>query len=243
MPYRRLPNTDSSRLRALHILYSKGKELPPFKLGFSQNVYTRIQSFLPGFENAISQFRQAYAIQVKRGREYQNLMKKARMYISHFIQVVNMAISRGELPAQTRAYYGLEEHSSRLPSLVSEKDILKWGEAIIKGEQQRIMKGMAPVTNPTVAVVKVRFENFKEACQNQKVLQKNSERALEELSRMRKQADEIISQAWNEVEESFAGLPDEVRRSRASEYGVVYVYRKYELPGLSVFDRIQVSAG
>jgi hypothetical protein len=66
---------------------------------------------------------------------------------------------------------------------------------------------MAPVTNPTVAVWKVRFENFREACQNQKVLQKNSERALEELSRMRKLADEIISQAWNEVENSFAGLP------------------------------------
>ena len=43
MPYRRLPNTDVARLRALRIAFEKGKELPPFQLAFSQTTLQKIQ--------------------------------------------------------------------------------------------------------------------------------------------------------------------------------------------------------
>ena len=40
---------------------------------------------------------------------------------------------------------------------------MSWGKRIIEGEEFRIRKGASPITNPTIAVVKVRFENFLEA--------------------------------------------------------------------------------
>ena len=40
---------------------------------------------------------------------------------------------------------------------------MSWGKRIIEGEEYRIKKGGSPITNPTIAVVKVRFENFIEA--------------------------------------------------------------------------------
>ena len=60
MPYRRLPNTDVARLRALRTAYTIGKELPPFKLAFSQSTLQKIQSFLPSFEKILLECKHAY---------------------------------------------------------------------------------------------------------------------------------------------------------------------------------------
>ncbi|MFW5916288.1 MAG: hypothetical protein ACOCTM_02315, partial [Bacteroidota bacterium] len=89
MPYRRLPNTDKSRLRALKAAHEKGRELPPFKLAFSQETLQRLSSFLPKYEKGLTEYQNAYKMQRDNSKEYNNKLKKAKMYISHFIQVVN----------------------------------------------------------------------------------------------------------------------------------------------------------
>ena len=66
MPYRRLPNTDTARLKALKSAYSKAKELPPFKLAFSQSTFQKIQTFLPVFEKSVSESKFSYANQTKK---------------------------------------------------------------------------------------------------------------------------------------------------------------------------------
>lgn len=231
MPYRRLPNTDVARLRALKIAYVKGKELPPFKLAYSQPAFTKVQAFLPLFEHALLVHKSAFSNQVNKSRDYINTLKKAKLYISHFIQVINMAIARGDMPASVRNFYTLNDYENKVPSLNTEAEVIKWGEAIIKGEAERTMKGMAPVTNPTIALVKVKFEAFKESYNFQKTLQKNNNRTLQELAKLRDDADVLIAKVWDEVEESFRELPDELRRERAKEYGLIYVFRKNELRG------------
>ncbi|NJK84963.1 MAG: hypothetical protein HC906_02300 [Bacteroidales bacterium] len=202
MPYRRLPNTDAARLRALKISNEKGKEIPPFKLAFSQSNLQKIKSFLSLFEKSMLESKQAYQKQVEKSKEYNQVLKKARLYISHFIQVINMAIMRGDLPSKEKEYYGLHD-SGKLPPLNTEADIIKWGEKLIHGETVRTMQGHSPITNPTIAVVKVRYEKFLEAYKFQKMLQKNSQRAQERLDELRLQANDIIVDVWNEIEKSF----------------------------------------
>ncbi len=235
MPYRRLPNTDNARQKALIKACQKAKEIPPFKLAFSQSTYQQIASFLPGFEKKILQQKAALSRQIERNKDYHNLQKKARLYISHFIQVVNMSIQRGEISSSILDFYKLNGHSRKLPPLNTDEEIISWGEKIIEGETERIRKGMNPITNPTIAVVKVRYEKFLEAYRNQKNLQQANNRALQELAEIRPQADDIILKVWNEVEESFKDLPDDLRREKAMEYGLVYVYRKSELSDPSLF--------
>jgi len=229
MPYRRLPNTDNSRLNALITVYTKGKEIPPFKLAFTQSTFQRVQSFLPSFEKAIIEQRQAYNAQIKKNQDYMQALKKAKLYISHFIQVINMAIARGELPPSVRKFYGIEEDCKKLPNLNTESEIVQWGENIIQGESIRTMKGQTPITNPTIAVVKVRYENFMDAYRFQKNLQSRNTRALNKLAEMRDEADDIIVNVWNEVEDKFSSLQEDQRREKASDYGVVYVFRKNEM--------------
>lgn len=235
MPYRRLPNTDNARHKALLKAYQKGKETPPFKLAFSQSTYQKVVSFLPGFEKKIVLQKSALSNQIERNKDYHSLQKKAKLYISHFIQVVNMAIQRGEISSAILDYYKLNGYAKKLPPMNTEEEIITWGEKLIDGETQRIRKGMSPITNPTIAVVKVRYEKFLEAYRNQKNLQQANNRSLKELADLRPVADDIIVQIWNEVEESFKDLPDDLRREKAMEYGLVYVYRKNELGDQNLF--------
>ena len=240
MPYRRLPNTDNSRHKALLNAYHKGKDTPPFKLAFSQSTYQRIVSFLPEFEKKILHQKSALTRQIERNKDYHALQKKAKLYISHFIQVVNMAIQRGEISGSILDFYKLNGYSKKLPPLNTVEEVIKWGEKLIDGETQRVRRGMNPITNPTIAVVKVRYEKFHEAYTNQKNLQLSNNRALKELADLRPVADQIIVDVWNEVEESFKDLPDDLRREKAAEYGLVYVYRKNELSDQNFFHSPQM---
>jgi len=235
MPYRRLPNTDSARLKSLKSAYEKGKDIPPFKLAFSPKSYRRIQSILPGFENAIQEHRNSLNIQADKNKEYQKRLKKARLYISHFIQVVNMAISRGDLVAETRNYFDLEEGEKKVPSLNTEEEVILWGQRLIDGEQKRQMNCLSPITNPTIAVLKVHYDKFIEYHNYQKSLKKRSQRAQDLLNSKRTEVDGVIQQVWNEVEHSYTDLPEEMKREKASDYGLVYVFRKNELNNFNHF--------
>lgn len=243
MPYRRLPNTDNARLRALQTALSKGKEIPPIKLAFTQKSFQKARAFLTRFEKVITLHKQAQSRQVENNKEYQKVIKKVRLFISHFIQVINMAIARAELPSSARKAFGINEDKKALPLLISEKDIIQWGKKLIDGESVRILQGQTPITNPTIAVVKVRYELFLEAHRFQQILKKKNSLALEELSAFRNEANEIILNIWNEVESSYTDLPDSLKRERAKEYGLVYIYRKNEKDQMTFLDSGQKETG
>ncbi len=229
MPYRRLPNTDAARIKALHKAYQKGKELPPFKLAFSQSTLQKVMSFLPRFEKTMIQQKAALNIQRKRNTDHFIQIKKVKMYLSHFIQVVNMAIQRGEQSVTILDYYKLNEFGCKVPPLNTDDEICTVGRNLIEGETARIRKGLPPITNPTIAVVKVWYEKFLDAYTDQKNLQTVTSRAQKDIAVLRPEADEIILAIWNEVENSFRDLPDDLKREKACEYGLVYVYRKTEI--------------
>jgi hypothetical protein len=234
MPYRRLPNTDTARIRALRTALEKGKELPPHKLAFSSKTVVRLEKFLPQYENNIQQYRQVLSSKNKKSKDYNDFLKKARIYLTHFIRVMNMAVFRGDLPVETRAFYGLATDDSTVPSLFSENELISWGKRIIEGEEFRIRKGGSPITNPTIAVVKVRFENFIESWNYHNSLAKKTLTFTEKNNNLRKEADEIILQLWNEIESTHSTLPEDRRKSDCENYGLVYFYRKSELDKLKM---------
>ncbi|MDX9948441.1 MAG: hypothetical protein RBS38_13855 [Bacteroidales bacterium] len=229
MPYRRLPNTDAARIRAMRIALEKGREVPPNQMAFSPKMIVKLQRFLPQFENMIMLQRQSYASQNNKSREYAEIIRKARLYLTHFVRVMNMAIFRGDLPAETRAFYGLATNESTVPSLNTENELISWGKRIIEGEEFRIRKGGSPITNPTIAVVKVRYHNFLDAWNFQKTIAKRTLDYTEKNYELRKEADDLIQQIWNEIENTHSTLPEDKRMPASENYGIVYFYRKSEL--------------
>lgn len=229
MPYRRLPNTDAARVRAMRSALAKGRDLPPHKLAYSSKIIVRLQKFLPNFEQAISLQRSAIQSQSHKTGDYTEMVRKARLYLTHFLKVMNMAVTRGELSAETRTFFGLTATESSIPSMNTENELMSWGRRIIDGEEYRIRKGGSPITNPTIAVVKVWYEKFLEANLHYRTLAKKSLDYSGKTNDMRKEADEIILDIWNEVEAHFSKFPEEERMNACVSYGVVYFYRKNEL--------------
>jgi hypothetical protein len=233
MPYRRLPNTDKSRIKAMRVALEKGQEMPPHKLAFSSKTIMKLEKTLPVFEQSIKSYREALLSHNKKNREYYEIVKKARIYLTHFIRVMNMAISRGELPSETRAFYGLATDESNVPFLNTEKELLSWGRRIIEGEEIRIKKGANPITNPTIAVVKVRFGNFLDALNHHNTLSRKTLEYSEKIDMLRRETDEIILRLWNEVEKTHLAYPENRRKELCEAYGLVYFYRKNEIEKLN----------
>jgi hypothetical protein len=242
MPYRRLPNTDTSRIRAMRIAFEKGKEMPPHKLAFSSKTIIKLEKILPQFEHSIKSNRETLSSQNKKNKEYYEIVKKARIYLTHFIRVMNMAILRGELPAETRAFYGLATDEANTPLLNTENELLSWGRRIIEGEEFRIKKGGSPITNPTIAVVKVRFGNFLDALNHHNILSKKTLENSEKISALRKEADDIILQIWNEVEKTHLSQPEDMRKEMCEAYGIVYFYRKNEIEKINISEVLDKAA-
>nr|WP_321453677.1 hypothetical protein [uncultured Carboxylicivirga sp.] len=228
MPYRRLPNTDQARLRAMKAMQNKGMQVNPFDLAFSQKHFLRLQSFLPQYEQAINQYNFSKERQAKYGKLLNDQFKTARLYISHFIQVFNFCIARKEIKPETRKLFGFAEDDKSVPEMGTEQQLLQIGKNLIEGEEKRMMQSGTRIYNPSIAVVKVQFEKFKDYYNNHKNLLVTTQKLHEKVVQLRQNADDIILVTWNEIEAKFDHLSGDEKRKKASEYGIVYFLRKHE---------------
>ena len=194
----------------------------------SELTLSNIESVLPRFQNALINLEAARKNQIKKNKEYIELQRKAKIYISHFIQVLNFAIVRGEIKKEVREYFDLQQYNDNLPPLNSEKNILEWGKKLIDGDQKRLLKGGSPIYNPSIALVKVNYEKFTDAYYFQKNLISISRRAAKLANEIRPEVDKIILQTWNEIKNYFSGESEQIKRQKSSEYGIIYILRKHE---------------
>ena len=51
----------------------------------------------------------------------------------------------------------------------------------------------------------------------------------------------LIQRLWNEIEDHFGDLPEEMKREKCGQYGIVYVFRKNELNGIDLFKASHVA--
>ncbi len=229
MPYRRLPNTDQARIRAMEKLLEKIGMISVSEMAVSLNTISKIRGLLNRFRRLSEYYKDCFDNQSKASRKHQENTKLARLYISHFIQVLNLAALRMEIKPAQKNYYGLQPNVHNVPDLISETALMEWGEKIIAGEMKRTSEGGIPIYNPTIAKVKVRYDIFVESNERQKNLQRLTAESLEDVTLMRPQVDELILDAWNQIEDYYKDVPDvDKRLDLCREYGIVYYYRAGE---------------
>ena len=229
MPYRRLPNTDQARIRAMEKLLEKIGMISVSEMAVSLNTISKIRGLLNRFRRLSEYYKDCFDNQSKASRKHQENTKLARLYISHFIQVLNLAALRMEIKPAQKIYYGLQPNVHNVPDLISETALMEWGEKIIVGEMKRTSEGGIPIYNPTIAKVKVRYDIFVESNERQKNLQRLTAESLEDVTLMRPQVDELILDAWNQIEDYYKDVPDvDKRLDLCREYGIVYYYRAGE---------------
>lgn len=228
MPYRRLPNTNQARLRAIKQAVQRAQNADYTDQVLSYKTLNEAQRFLMQFEGQMSQYNDNFSSKVNANRTYRKVTQNARMYISHFIQVLNMSIQRGEIKREQRELYGLSPDTNTVPDLTSDEDILLWGKRIIDGEMKRLSMGGFPIYNPAINKVQVHYDIFKEHHQTHTFHERNTTRVYEDLDALRKQADPLILDIWNQVEEHYANLLPYDKMMHCKQYGVIYYYRPSE---------------
>ncbi len=230
MPYRRLPNTDQARLRAMKTALKSQEE--KVELVIPYDFREKLRKVAGDFENKLLLKNSLQQRGISYNKKHTELTNKAQMYVSHFLQVVNMAIKRGEFPKEIRAYYGIAVNDNKLPDLNSDEKIIKEGEKLIAGENERMRKGGNRINTPSIALVAISLDKFKDSCaemNNHKMVQ---DKAIKELITYRKIADEYILKLWNILEKHFQCDDETTFRGACSSWGINYVYRKTELEKL-----------
>ena len=229
MPYRRLPKTDQARLRALQRAVQQAGNAAYNDQAVNYRTITEAQRFLMQFENQVAQYHANFDSKVTANKQYRHRVRNARMYISHFIQVLNLAVIRGEIKRSQKELYKLDPKSDSLPDLSSEEGLMEWGQNIIDGETERTMSSPgSAIYNPSIGKVRVHYELFAEAYQGKKVSQKTSSRFLDNIQNLRVKADQIILDLWNQIEGNFAELGTEAMQEKSKEFGIVYYLRRKE---------------
>ena len=232
MPYRRLPTTDKARTRALNAALQK-VAFKNGKVAISAKAIDELQIVKSKFENTLKHYEMNIKIQADKYHEFKAVMDKARMYVSHFIQVLYLTSERGEINGGIK-YYGLDEYEGKVPPLNTEEEILHWGNKVILGEQKRIQNGGSAIYNPSIALVRIKVEEFKDAAIFQQNLKRNTTRTYNLMQDLRKTTNDFISQLWNEIEEGLENESPKHKRQIAQEYGIVYIFRKKEKKKLTV---------
>jgi len=229
MPYRRLPNTDIARIKALKTAIEKAYNTAYQELAISPATLDTAKSTLIQFENLHSRYQQSFETQVQANKTFQVKVKNARMYISHFIQVLYMCVIRGEIKEDQLQWYGLESYNLVVPDLSTNELLMEWGKKIIEGESARTSRGGTPIYNPSVAKLNVMFSQFKDGFHAQKLHQKTTTTLHEKTIQYREVVDSVIFDIWEQVEKYNVDFSMEKWIEKNREYGVVYYYRKGEV--------------
>lgn len=232
MPYRRLPKTDEARLKALSCLLKNDNVYTVKDRSVDWDTLSRARSVYEKLLSAHRNYKQCLKNQTNLPPKYDTLYRMARMYVSHFIQVLNMSMLRGEIREERKVFYGLQIGDFTLPDISTEQAVIAWGERMITGERERLKKGGVPIYNPTIAKVSVHYELFRTQYEQYRDNLEKTRKSLKILDALRPDADEVITQIWNQVEASYHTLPPETRFRKCMEYGVVYYYRKGEARNL-----------
>ncbi len=228
MPYRRLPNTNQARLRSLQQAVNIGDDADIYSLAFSYKLWEEAKGLLVRYQRALLESKQCSDNQFSKSKKLQEDTKLARLYVSHFIQVLNMCVQRNEIKADAKELYGLDPESFAVPDISTDENLVAWGKKVIDGEQLRIARGGMPIYNPTIAKVRVYYDIFLEGYNYQKVLQNNTSRCIENVAKLNKEADKVILEIWDEVEKKYDSLPLNEKINSCREYGLIYYYRKGE---------------
>ncbi len=230
MPYRRLPNTDKARVKAMKIALKKQEDTIEIILPFEFR--KKLEEVAQNFENKLNFKNATQQKGILNNKKHSENTQKSRMYLSHFMQVVNMCIQRGELSSDIRTFYGIDKEDSKLPDLSSEQMLLEWGKKVIEGENERMQQRGNRIHNPSIALVSINYEKFVESyktSQNQKNI---SQRANSDLYAYREIADQYILELWNLLEEYFKEKSPKEFHQKCTDWGISYVYRKGELEKL-----------
>ena len=225
--FRNIPNTITAIHKALREAKVKYEEVIALSgtPAYTADTYARVLAFYPNFDTQIIEMDTAKGQQLSASLIEDEKMVRARMLISHYIQVLFFAIERGVYPNHVKAYYGMDGNQTELPALGMESDIITWGDNIKNGEATLIANSHPPMVNPSAAEVEADLVEFKTARGTQSAKVEAFDTESEDVAALLPEARELVIDIWDEVEFTYRKEDFPSKRANCRLYGVVYSSR------------------
>ncbi len=217
------PETIDTRFEALSFAKNKLDSIPLINNPLSTSTTTRLNAMFADYNTKFGNILAAAFAYNENTPLKNSTQETCALCTNHFIQVFNLGVRRNVYTAAQRDWFNLPIGSDALPDLNKAVDVLKWADAVIKGDPKRIAAGGAAMTNPTAAEVNTAFLAFLAAFNNQSNLKDALDAAEEALEEILPETDKVIKKVWDELETFYNEESDESRRDNCREWGVVYV--------------------
>lgn len=230
MPQLQRPNSDVQRLKLLRAAKAKANVTAPADLAFSAATLAVLNTVLPTLTTEMQERSSALAAQNAASVAANPERKRLALWVSHFIQVYNLAVERGDMPADGRAFYQLPVGAAHVPPMRNDPDRLRWGNNIVDGDAARVAAGGAAMSNPTAAAVGSRLAALNAALGALSPLKDAYNAEQEDVENMRPEVDDLIDDIIDEVLFTFRKHDAPSQRRNAREYGLTYVPSPGELP-------------
>ena len=222
---RLLPNSNLGRNKAIDKAHEASGNQPPGVQVLNADTLTRLGSMFTAYNARVTAVNNAQSDQSANTGVKDAAVAETRTFTSHFLQVFNFGVVRGKYTAAQRARFGLPTDSDKLPSLITEADVVHWAKAIVTGDAARVTAGGAAMANPDAAEVGTALSACQTAINAQAARHLALNNAQEALDALNVEADALIKRVWNEVETFYSEESPSSMRDKARAWGVVYVTR------------------
>ena len=241
MPYRRIPNSMPAVIRTLKAARDTYKTTPVVtERAISAETFAKLDD-APASNSLLNRLlKEASDVdlaQAAQGPLTTALAQKAAtltMFVSHFHQVLDMGIERGDFAPGARAYYGRDLHSTTIPDL-SSYDTLEFAAGkVASGETARAQAEGAshrPMNLPNASEVAVVSAEFNTLRTQSRQAQTRTDTQREEAQALYAEAQALAVDICDTVEFFYRKDPNpSSRRQKCIRWGVVYIYEPGETP-------------
>jgi|GEM_PF-4629580 len=223
-----LPVSDSYRRLALEDLvlrmnsFKKSGEEIPLSKGTEEAIYDLYTRFKKEVQEKWSAKGELYGIST----EKKKAKKRLKYLLTHFLTIFNMRVRRGESHSSERILFGMDSNDERIPEIKNEDDLTYLSITIIDGEKMRLEKGRRPMVEISVEDIKKAFNEFSELVSKKHSLSSKFEAEDYDLTKIRKEANKVIKNAWDEIDFFYRNESTSRKKSSGERFGVQYTYRK-----------------
>ena len=156
------------------------------------------------------------------------------MFVSHFHQVLDLGIARGDFAIGTRSYYGRDVSATALPDLSTYEAVADAAAKIATGEAARVLadgSGYLAMALPSAGDVGTHEAAFLAAFAASQRAQVKTDEERADVSTLYPDAQALAVDLCDTIEFYYRKDPDPAsRRAKCSRWGVVYFYEPNETP-------------
>lgn len=198
MPTYSAPGSDEDRLAVLKTLLSATAADANLNKLLPATLRTSINTFVTGYEPVVQAGAAAEAGRAKEVKEKDAAQEKLGTYTRDFFEVLKRRTEREEHNVAVLVHYGLTQ-AGDVPKMRAADDLVKAANSIVTGEIAAVAAGFPAMTNPSAVQVDAMLQSFTKESGEVKPADEKVRAAQAAAGALRDGADDLISDAKDEV--------------------------------------------